>query len=121
MIENYYSTLGLNPKTWDFKLDSRGWIIVEYDKMAIAQDVASACLAFKSEIVFRPELGVDWTEIAGHKVSKGFITDQLQKQALTVEVIIDAIVYLNFDHASAILYGVIVCEDIYGNVITVAI
>lgn len=119
MKENYYSTIALDSKTWDLTVDGGGNLIVATDKHAIAQDVATACLTFKNEIVYRPELGVEWTEIAGHKVSKGFIADQLKKQAMTVAVIIDAVVYLDFDHITARLYGVIVCEDIYGNAITV--
>jgi len=120
MANNYYRTAMLdNEKTWDLTLDANNNLAVATDKYAIAQDVASSCLIFKTEVVYDKARGVDWKNIVGKNLSQGFIVNQIKQQANKVDSVIDAVVHLNFDRTIRTLYGVIVCEDVFGNSIIV--
>lgn len=120
MLKNYYRTIQLNPQDWDLALDANNNLAIATDKYAIAQDTASTCLTFSTEIIYATERGVAWKDIVGDVINSGFIKAQLQTEAMRVEVNTDAVIYLDFDQTKRILYGVIVVEDIYGNSVAIS-
>ena len=79
------NTLLLDPLTWDLMADANGNIAVAQEPYSLAQDAASAILAFLGEVYYDTTQGVQWTQaILGGLVNLPFIRQQLETAAETV-------------------------------------
>lgn len=89
------NTLLLDTITWDLTKDINGNIALASDPYAIAQDVASACRTFYSELWYDTLSGLPYLQqILGKLPPAGFIKAQLVKAALTVPGVLTATCYL---------------------------
>ena len=79
------STLLLDRGTWDLVLDSSGNIAVAASPYALAQDAASAIMAYQGEVPFDTTQGVPYrTQIWGKMPSVSTLKSLFVNAALTV-------------------------------------
>lgn len=83
-IENKH-TIKLDYDTWDLTLDNSGNLATCTGDLAIAQNVATACLVFKGEDIFDSDFGVPYKNVLGEMPSLSLISAYMAKTALTVE------------------------------------
>lgn len=84
-------SLYLNPDTWDIALDGRGNIATVGAPYACAQDVATACSAFRGECIYQTGIGVPYNEqILGHNPGTGSVQTWLETEAMRLPHIADA-------------------------------
>lgn len=81
--------------TWDLTLDASGNIAVAEEPYAPAQDAASACRTFLSEVWYDVSLGVPYLQqILGKLPSAAFVKAQEEAAALTVPGVVAATCFL---------------------------
>lgn len=89
------NTLLLDQSTGDLVKDISGNIALAGNPYSIAQDVASACKTFYSELWYDTLAGVPFLQqILGQLPPAGFVKAQLVKAALTVPGVLTATCYL---------------------------
>ncbi|WP_096978905.1 hypothetical protein [Escherichia coli] len=111
-----YKTMRLGPSTWDLTLDGNGDIAVADDSLAVAQDVASACLVFSGECWYDNTLGIPWKmEVLGRRPSPGFIVQKMQDEARKLPVVEKALASVFFDKNTRRIRGTIRVTDRNGN------
>ena len=80
-----FSTLMLDPVTWDLTVDSNGNIAVAAPPYAVAQDVASAIRTFAGEVYYDTTQGIPyWVQILGKLPPASLIVEMMNTVALTV-------------------------------------
>lgn len=83
-----YSTLYLDPATWDLTVDAAGNIALAAPPYAVAQDVASCCRTFYGEVYYDSSLGVMFLEdILGKAPPLNVLQGALAAAALTVPTV----------------------------------
>lgn len=110
-----YNTLLLDQTTWDLVVDANGNIAAASSPYSFAQDVASACKLFLSELWYNTSKGVPYLEeILGHLPTEDALKQYLIEAALSVNGVVSANVTINsFDYRT--LTGNIEFVDLYGN------
>jgi len=80
-----YSTLQLDPDTWDLTVDNDGNIAVAFPPLAVAQDVASAIRTFAGEVYYDTTQGIPyWTQILGKLPPASLVIEMINTIALSV-------------------------------------
>ncbi|WP_238158650.1 hypothetical protein [Trabulsiella odontotermitis] len=109
-------TLYLDPDTWDLQLDGNGDLRIATGPLAIAQDVASACLTFSGEVWFNNTLGVPWKEeVLGMRPPPGLIQSRMAAEAMRIEGVVDAQALLITDRKTRQTRGIITTTDNHGH------
>ncbi|KAB1581169.1 hypothetical protein [Serratia marcescens] len=105
-------TFYLNPDSWDLQLDGNGDLRIASGPLAIAQDVASACLTFQREVWFDNTLGVPWKEdVLGERPPPGLIQRRLEVEALRIDGVVAARAMLITDRKTRQTRGLITTTD----------
>ncbi|ULH09879.1 hypothetical protein MF265_18255 [Serratia marcescens] len=108
-------TFYLNPDLWDLQLDGNGDLRIASGPLAIAQDVASACLTFRGEVWFDNTLGVPWKEdVLGELPPPGLIQRRMETEALRIAGVVDARAMLITDRQTRQTRGLITTTDSSG-------
>ncbi|KLP39867.1 hypothetical protein [Enterobacter ludwigii] len=108
-------TLYLNPDKWDLQLDGNGDLLINSGPLAIAQDVASACLTFRREVWFDNTLGVPWKEeVLGERPPPGLIQRRMETEALRIAGVAEARALLITDRKTRQTRGIITTTDSSG-------
>ncbi|HEY6019616.1 MAG TPA: hypothetical protein VIY48_06870, partial [Candidatus Paceibacterota bacterium] len=85
-------TILLRPDTWDMVVDANGNIAMATNPYSQAQDIASACRTFLGEVYYNNALGVPYFQsILGKIPTIQLVNSELQKAALTVPDVVDAV------------------------------
>lgn len=109
------SSLYLNPDTWDIELDDTGNIAVVENPYACAQDVATACSAFRGECIYDVNIGVPYyPAIIGKNPGSGVVQSALETEALRLPYIATADATVVTNRAERVCGGVIVVTDTNG-------
>lgn len=90
-----YSTLYLDPTSWDLVADAAGNIAVAAPPYAVTQDVSSVCSTFKGEVYYDSSAGVDFDEILGGAPPLAVLQGDLAEQALTVPTVDKATIVIS--------------------------
>ena len=107
-----YSTLLLNPLTWDLTVDNVGNIATVAPPYAVAQDVASACRLFRGELWYDTTKGVPYFEtILGKKPPPGLIKSAIEAAARTVPGVVTASLQLTHRGMDRVQGGVLLFTD----------
>ncbi len=86
-----FNTVALDRTAWDLVLDSTGNIALCTPPYALAQDVASACRLFLSELWFDTAKGVPYfQQLLGHIPPNALISGYEEAAALTVPGVVSA-------------------------------
>jgi hypothetical protein len=89
------TTLLLDTASWDLTVDASGNIALASDPYALAQDAASACRLFLSELWYDTTQGIPyWQDILGKSPPVAFIKAQLIAAAMTVPGVVSAQVFI---------------------------
>jgi hypothetical protein len=91
------ATIFLDNATWDMALDVFGNIAVAKEPYSLAQDMASACRTFLSEVYYDTTLGVPYlTDILGRRPPVALLKAEIASEAQTVPGVKDgsAVCYL---------------------------
>lgn len=111
-----YSTMKLDPQTWDLTLDGAGNIATATAEEAMAQDAASACLVFYGECYYDNSLGIPWdSQVLGKRPSNVYIAQKMQNEALKLPVVKQALCTVYFDRETRSVRGTIRVTDEAGN------
>lgn len=97
-----FSTLYLDPQSWDLSLDASENIAVAAPPYAITQDVASACRTFLGEVYYDESLGVPYVgntqdvqspgqQLLGRTPALNVLQSALAAAALTVPFVASAV------------------------------
>lgn len=114
------TTLLLDTAVWDLVLDASGDIALADQPYSLAQDVASACRTFLSEMIYATNIGVPYlTTILGKQPSVAYVKAQLVTAALTVAGVVNPVAYVTGD-VSRQLTGQIQFQTTDGQAITAA-
>lgn len=85
----------LDTLRWDVILDADGNVAVASDPYSVAQDVASACRTFLSEVYYDTTLGVPYLgQILGQEPSLAFVKAQLELAAAKVPGCSNPVAYI---------------------------
>ncbi|KMK23089.1 hypothetical protein ABW11_20990 [Pluralibacter gergoviae] len=104
-------SLYLNPDTWDIELNSSNNLSTVGNPYACAQDVATACSAFRGECIYQTGIGVPYNEkILGQNPGTGSVQTWLENEALRLPYIADARATIVAGEAR-VATGVIVITD----------
>lgn len=108
------NTLLLDQSYWDLVLDINGNIALASSPYSIAQDVASAVRTFLGECWYNTTLGIPyWQQILGDFPPLQYVSNQIQKAALTVPNVVSAQVsFTSFENR--VLAGQILITDTDG-------
>lgn len=86
-----YATLYLDPGSWDLLVDASGNIAVAQPPYAVAQDVASVCRTFLSEVYYDSSLGIPYLQkIFGKTPPLNVLQAAMVTAALTVPTVEEA-------------------------------
>ena len=85
-----YNTLLLSVDGWDLTQDAAGNIALASPPYAVAQDVASACQAWKGELWYDTTLGIDFESLLWNSPGAPAIQQAFNQQALTVSSVATA-------------------------------
>ena len=86
-----FSTVQLNPETWDVFLDANGNIAIAAPPYAVAQDVSSAICTFEGEVYYDDTLGVQYGQILGKQPPLNVVLGDMEAAALTVPSVVNAV------------------------------
>lgn len=90
------ATLLLDRENWDLAADAAGNIAVATEPYSIVQDVASACRLFRDELWYGGNRGIPYfQQILGQYRPTSILKEQLRAQAMTVDGVLSATVYLS--------------------------
>ena len=91
-----YDTLLLDTATWDLTVDAAGDIAMASPVYSVAQDVASAIRVFLGECYYDTTLGIPYSQrILSYPLNPSFIKQQIQRVALTVPGVLQAVCYIS--------------------------
>lgn len=109
------SSLYLNPDAWDITLDDTGNLSVVENPYACAQDVATACSAFRGECIYDINIGVPYyPTILGKNPGTGVVQSALETEALRLPYIATADATVVVKRSDRECSGVIVVTDTNG-------
>ena len=106
-----YSTILLDPDTWDLTVDAHGNIAVAVPPYALSQDVASAIKLFFSELWYDKTKGIKYFEdIFGKRPPIELVKKYMEDAALSVPGVVEANVVITIS-ASRVITGYIEFVD----------
>ena len=93
-----YSTLKLNPKTWDLTVNAYGDIAQDGTSYAVAQDVGSAVKTVQGELYFDKTIGIPYpTLVWGQIYVPQLVQALIEQAALTVPGTVQSSATLTLD------------------------
>lgn len=116
-------TLALVESTWDLDLDARGDLRTVGDAtpgtntgpgMRLAQDVASRVRAWRGEVWFNRQQGVDYPRYLGQAPAMAQLRADFQSEALQVPLCASALADFTLDRATRGVGGVLYLTDLNG-------
>lgn len=94
-----YSTILLDPDTWDLVIDAQGNIAVAQPEYSLAQDVASAIMLFKGELWYDTTKGVPYqSSVLGKRPPIGLLREYFNRAAMTVPGVVSTQTALTFNN-----------------------
>lgn len=110
-----FSTLKLNPDTWDLTVDGLGNIATDATSYAIAQDVASAVRTFQGELFYSTSQGIPYfLSVLGQTFSPQLFQAFAEQAALAVPGVVTAKAALGDLSANRTLTGSVSVIDELG-------
>lgn len=86
-----YSTIYLDPDSWDLALTIAGDIAVADAPYSIAQDVASSCRLWRGEYIYNTPRGIPYEEsVLGQMPPRNIFASWLEREAKTVPSVLTA-------------------------------
>jgi hypothetical protein len=104
---------------WDIGVDANGNLATVTGNLAIAQDVASACRTFRSEVWYDTSQGVPYNQIMGQRPSLQFVKQALIGAGQTVPGVSSLAVFLTGPGTDRQIGGQIQIMNAAGQIVAV--
>lgn len=101
-----YSTIYLDPDSWDLALTVNGDIAIADAPYSLAQDVASTCRLWEGEYIYDITQGIPYeTAVLGQLIPINVLTEIYNKNSVTVPDIATASTLLQYNRENRVLSG----------------